>query len=79
MENKERELVSAGVLEERGILSRGTAYRMARLGHIPSYSVGVTGRGIRFRIEEVMAALRRPAFGGRGDRADSGGEDGASA
>ena len=61
MESAERELVSAVVLEEHGILSKETAYRMAKAGRIPSYSVGAKGGGVRFRIEEVLAALRRPA------------------
>ena len=54
------ELVSAGALEQRGILPRGTAYKMAKAGQIPSYAVGAKGRGVRFRVEEVLAALRRP-------------------
>jgi excisionase family DNA binding protein len=56
-------LVSANQLETLGILSKGTAYRMAKAGQIPSYGVGAKGRGVRFRIEEVLAALRRPARG----------------
>ncbi|MEP6890027.1 MAG: helix-turn-helix domain-containing protein [Nitrospirota bacterium] len=55
------DLVTASVLEERGILKKGTAYRMAKGGQIPSYLVGPKGRGIRFRADEVLAALRRPA------------------
>ena len=55
------ELVSAVVLEQRGILTKGTAYRMAKAGQIPSYVIGT--RGVRFRVEEVLAALRRPATG----------------
>ena len=54
-------LVSAAALEERGILPKGTAYRMAKAGLIPSYTVGTKGRGVRFRVEEVLAALRRPS------------------
>ncbi len=54
-------LVSAAVLEERGILQRGTAFKMAKTGTIPSYMVGVKKRGVRCRVEEVLAALRRPA------------------
>lgn len=60
MEHGQCELVTAAVLEERGILTKGTAYRMARSGQIPCYSVGTEGRGVRFRIDEVLAALRRP-------------------
>lgn len=62
MENSERGLVSAVALEQRGILPKGTAYRMAKAGQIPSYTVGAKGRGVRFRIDEVLAALRRPAL-----------------
>lgn len=56
-------LVTAVDLERMGVLRKGTAYRMAKVGAIPSYAVGATkGRGVRFKIEEVLAALRRPAF-----------------
>jgi len=55
------ELVAAAVLEERGILKRGTAYRMVKAGKIPHYVVGMRTRGIRFMVDEVLAALRRPA------------------
>lgn len=60
MEQRQRELVTAAELEALGILSKTTAYKAARLGQIPSYAVGIKGRGVRFRIEEVLAALRRP-------------------
>jgi hypothetical protein len=60
MENRVQELVSAAALEARGILTRGTAYRMAKAGLLPSYTVGTKGRGVRFRIDEVLEALRRP-------------------
>lgn len=55
------ELVSAAVLEQRGILRKGTAFRMAKAGLIPSYFCGTSKRGVRFKIEEVLTALRRPA------------------
>ena len=55
-------LVTAAGLEQRHILKKGTAYRMAKAGQIPSYVVGPRGRGIRFRVEEVLAALRRPVM-----------------
>ncbi|MBX3328300.1 MAG: hypothetical protein U0223_08265 [Nitrospira sp.] len=54
-------LVTADELETLGILRRGTAFRMAKAGLIPSYQCGVKGRGVRFRADEVLAALRRPA------------------
>jgi excisionase family DNA binding protein len=63
----EEMLVSATVLEQRGILPRGTAYRMAKAGQLPSYAIGTKGRGVRFRISEVLAALRRPATVARGE------------
>ena len=52
------ELVSAKALK---ILPPGTAWKMAKAGKIPFYQVGVGGRGIRFRVSEVLEALRRPA------------------
>ncbi|MBM3300990.1 MAG: hypothetical protein FJY85_13670 [Deltaproteobacteria bacterium] len=54
-------LVTADELEKLGVLRKGTAFRMSKAGIIPSYQCGVKGRGIRFRVEEVLAALRRPA------------------
>lgn len=65
MENGE--LVTATVLERRGILRKGTAYRMAKAGQIPSYAAGTKRRGVRFRVEEVLEALRRPAVVAKGD------------
>jgi hypothetical protein len=53
-------LVTAQDLERRGILRRGTAYRMAEAGKLPHYIIGCRGRGVRFRIDEVVAALRVP-------------------
>ena len=61
MENTEA-LVSASTLERLGLLRKNTCYRMAKSGQIPSYAVGTKGRGVRFRVEEVLAALRRPAM-----------------
>ena len=55
------ELVTASVLEARGILKKGTAYRMAKLNLIPCAYVGTKRRGIRFSPAEVLEALRRPA------------------
>lgn len=59
----EQELVTAAVLEERGILKKGTAYRMAKLKLIPCAYVGTRRRGIRFSPAEVLEALRRPELG----------------
>ena len=57
------QLVTARELESRGVMKRGTAYRMAEAKKIPHYIIGCRGRGIRFRVDEVLAALRRPAQG----------------
>lgn len=54
------ELVTAAVLEQRGILRKSTAYKMAQAKLLVTYKVGAKGRGVRFRVEEVLAALRRP-------------------
>lgn len=53
-------LVTAAELEIRGILRRHTAYKMARSGKLPCYQVGVRGTGLRFRVDEVLLAIRRP-------------------
>lgn len=60
--NNENRLVTADDLEQLGILRKGTAYRMAADGKLTHYSVGCHGRGIRFKVDEVLAALRRPAI-----------------
>jgi hypothetical protein len=57
----EQGLVTAAGLEERGILKRGTAYRMGKLGLIPCSYVGPKRKGVRFNVDEVLKALRRPA------------------
>jgi len=54
------ELVTAAEIEERGILKKGTAYRMAKLKLIPCSYVGSKRGGIRFSPSEVLAALRQP-------------------
>ena len=57
---KDNRLVTAHTLEQIGIMRKGTAYRMAADGKLPHYIVGCRGRGIRFRVEEVLSTLRRP-------------------
>ncbi len=57
----ETRLVTAKDLEQFGIMPKGTAYRMAAEGKLPHYAVGCRGHGIRFKVDEVLAALRRPA------------------
>jgi len=56
----EEPLVTANDLEDKRILKRSTAYRLAKSGAIPSYCVGPMKSGVRFRISEVLNALRRP-------------------
>ena len=55
------QLVTAQELEARGIIKKGTAYKMVKAGKLIHYKVGCVGGGIRFRVDEVLAALRRPA------------------
>lgn len=57
--SRDSELVTANELDRLGILKRGTAFKMAKSGVIPSYSVGPAMRGVRFRVGEVLAALKR--------------------
>ena len=52
-------LVTASGLEERGILKKGTAYRMAKLDLIPYAKVGAKRTGIRFSPSAVIDALTR--------------------
>jgi hypothetical protein len=59
--NSNDRLVTAQELEQIGVLPRGTAYKMAAGGKLPHYVVGCRGRGIRFKVDEVLAALRRPS------------------
>jgi hypothetical protein len=54
-------LVSANELEAHGVLRKSSAYRLAKRGLIPSYMVGPSQTGVRFRVSEVLSALRRPA------------------
>lgn len=56
-------LETAMDLERAGIVKRGSAYKLAKQGVIPSYMVGPKQTGVRFRRSEVLAALRRPVPG----------------
>ena len=53
-------LETATELDQAGIVKRGSAYKLAKQGIIPSYLVGPKQTGVRFRRSEVLAALRRP-------------------
>ena len=59
--NEDNRLVTAQDLEKIGVMRKGTAYRMVADGKLPHYLVGSRSRGIRFKINEVLAALRSPA------------------
>jgi excisionase family DNA binding protein len=52
-------LFTVSELVARGVGGRTTIYKMIRTGQIPSYRIGTTG--VRVSLEEVLAALRRPA------------------
>lgn len=59
MEHKRKKLVTAGAFLAVGI-PRGTVYKMAKDHRIPVYKTGAKGRGLRFDLDEVLAALRQP-------------------
>ena len=63
----DKRLVDAGTLEKEHAIPKGTSYRLARSGLIPSYRIGPRLHGVRFIVEEVLDALRRPAPAPRGD------------
>ena len=42
-------------------MAPSTLYRLCKSGRTPSYAVGAKGYGVRVDVEEVKAALRRPA------------------
>lgn len=54
-------LVTAQTVHEHTNLERRAIYSMAQKGLIPSYRTGANGGGVRFRISEVLSAIRRPA------------------
>ncbi len=56
----EARLEKARVLEDKVGIPRGTLYKLARQGQIPYYRVGPKLTGVRFVVQEVMQALRRP-------------------
>ena len=52
-------LITASFLDRKGVLRKSAAYRLAQRGAIPSYMVGEGQTGVRFRLSEVLNALRR--------------------
>ena len=63
-----KRLVKASTLEADYGIPRGTMYKLARTGLIPCYKVGPKRTGVRFVIDEVLAALRRPEIRGESRR-----------
>jgi excisionase family DNA binding protein len=59
-------LVDASTVAEKLGQARSSIYRLARAGRIPSYAAGPRRTGLRFSVEEVMAALRRPMASSEG-------------
>lgn len=65
IEGASEPLETATELDRAGIVKRGSAYKLAKQGIIPSYLVGPKQTGVRFRRSEVLAALRRPVIAER--------------
>lgn len=60
MEDEEKLVTGREVVAATGErMGYSTLLRMAKAGKVPYYEVGETGK--RFRIREVLAAMRRPA------------------
>lgn len=60
----EAPLVDADACAAAQGMSRSTFYKMVQAGRIPSYKVGVKGRGLRFSIAEVRQALKHGVTAG---------------
>ncbi len=60
---KEAKLVRARVVAKDIDAAISSVYRAAKTGKIPSYNVGPKQGGVRFDLEEVREALRRPVNG----------------
>ena len=56
----EKNLVMARPAARAAAMGTGSLYRMAREGLVPFYRIGPKGKGIRFCLPELLAALRRP-------------------
>ena len=53
-------LVDATELARQLGQAKSSIYRLQKRGLIPAYGAGPNLRGLRFDVEEVKAALRRP-------------------
>ena len=60
-----KRLVTVATLEREYGIPRGSAYRMAKRGLIPTCKIGPKRTGLRFVAAEVLEALRCPV--GTGD------------
>jgi predicted DNA-binding transcriptional regulator AlpA len=54
-------LLDARTLAKRLGQATSSIYRLSKSGAIPSFKAGPRGRGVRFDLQEVKDALRRPA------------------
>jgi hypothetical protein len=54
-------LVSASTVARRLGQAKASIYKLAKMGHIPSYAAGPRLTGRRFDVEEVREVLRRVA------------------
>ena len=61
MDNREVALVDATTLAEKLGQAKSSVYRLAKDGRIPAYQAGPKLSGLRFDVDEVLAALRRPS------------------
>ena len=52
--------LKAGPLGKRLNMATGSIYKLAKSGQIPSYRCGPKLHGLRFNLDEVKAALKRP-------------------
>ncbi len=59
----ERPRVRAPIIAKILAMGVSSVYRLAKAGLIPSHSAGPKLKGVRFDLEEVKEALRRPVNG----------------
>lgn len=52
-------LIDAATIAPKIDQAKSSVYRLAKLGLIPSYKAGPRQRGVRFKLSEVLQALKR--------------------
>ena len=62
MNNSNSLLVGAATAAQALGMGKSSLYRLAQAGRIPSYFAGPNCHGVRFDVEEVKLALRRPVL-----------------